>query len=70
MNGLSGFDAWLTTDRAAEEADRLAEAWETHCDEEDVDPEDEEAYQDWLSSLHDRDEDPHNPCDDGHPDML
>lgn len=55
---LPGFDAWLTTNRVAEEGERLAEAWEQYCDDEGIDQEDEEAYQDWLSSLHDRDEEP------------
>ena len=72
MTGLPGYDAWLEApyQRAQEEGERLAEAWEQHCDDEGVDQEDEEAYQDWLSSLHDRDEDPQEPHDDGHPDTL
>ena len=48
---MRGFDAWLTTDHAAEEAERLSEAWEAHCADEGVDPRDEEAYQDWLTEV-------------------
>lgn len=58
--GLPGYDAWLEApyQRAQEEGERLAEAWEQYCDDEGIDQEDEEAYQDWLSSLHDRDDEP------------
>ena len=72
MDPFRNYDAWLEApfQRAMEEGDRLAEEWERHCDEEGVDPEDEEAYQAWLSDTYSAEEDPREPHDDGHPDVL
>jgi hypothetical protein len=57
------YDSWLEApfQRAQEEGERLAEAWEVYCDDEGVDPEDVEAYQSWLASLDDRDDEREPP---------
>lgn len=48
---LPNYDAWLSTNRALEEAEDLEEAWLEYCEEEELDPEDETARERWLDSL-------------------
>ena len=47
---FKNFDAWLTTDSAFEEAQAVQEAWDQYCVDNNLDPEDNRLYADWLAN--------------------
>lgn len=56
---LSGFDRWLTTNRAAEDEERMEEAWEAYASKAGFDMEDRQAHAEWEASMYSHDIDDH-----------